>query len=274
LVAASRGADLRIVGLSAPDRAAAVLVLPDSGLKTAEDLRGKRLSAPRRLNDTIDWWRATVLGGYADLMAAAGMSMADVRLVDVDIDRAYMEDATSGQAQGQSLWGARSQFAVQREEIAALLRGEVDAIYSDGAMYALVQAFLGLQPIAGPAGADPDGHPLILTVSGALLDSRPDLVRRWLSRLLDARAWALSHPELARRIIAADTGLPEDFVEAAYSPAIYGQLDITLDPPALQFLKHRHDQLVAGGFIDQALDIDALIAAEPLREAADLHADA
>ena len=70
LVAASRGADLRIVGLSAPDRAAAVLTLPHSGLKTAEDLRGKRLSAPRRLNDSIDWWRATVLAGYADLLAA------------------------------------------------------------------------------------------------------------------------------------------------------------------------------------------------------------
>ena len=43
-------------------------------------------------------------------------------------------NSTFGSGAVQSLWGARSQFAVQREECMALIRGEVDAIYSDGAM--------------------------------------------------------------------------------------------------------------------------------------------
>jgi ABC-type nitrate/sulfonate/bicarbonate transport system substrate-binding protein len=95
-------------------------------------------------------------------------------------------------------------------------------------------------------------------------------VRRWLSRLLEAPAWAQAHPDLARRIIAADTGLPEDFVEAGYSYAIYKQLDVTLGQPALRFLKHRHDQLLADGLIEKPLDIDSLIAPELLRQATDL----
>jgi ABC-type nitrate/sulfonate/bicarbonate transport system substrate-binding protein len=264
LVTASRGADLKIVGLSWPRRAAAVLTRPDLGLNRPEDLRGRRLSLPRRLNDSIDWWRATVLGGYADVLASAGLGLGDVELVEVAIERAYMEDASTGDGRAQSLWGARSQFAVQREEIGALVRGDVDAIYSDGAMYALVQAFLGLQPI--PAAAA-HGHPLILSVSGALLDARPDLVRRWLMRLLQAGPWAQANRDLCRRIIAADTGLPEELIETGYSPDVYGELHVSLDAHGLSLLRRRHDQLLQTGFLARPLDLDRLVVHGPLDDA-------
>ena len=115
LVSASRGADIKVIGLSWPDRAGGILALPGSGLRTAADLRGKCLSVPRRVQDSVDWWRPTVLGGYRRGLALAGLGLDDVTLIDVPIEREYVADATTGDAPVQSLWGARSQFAVQRE---------------------------------------------------------------------------------------------------------------------------------------------------------------
>lgn len=272
LVSASRGADLRILGVSWPDRTAAVLALPDRGIRTSADLRGRRLSVPRRLNDSIDWWRALVLGGYDNALRSAGLGRDEVGLIDIRIQRPYVDDARSGSAAGLSLWGARSQFAVQRDEIAALLRGEVDAIYSDAAMGELVKAFLGLIPVidvtAPEESADVrSGQPLVLTVSGTLLDSRPDLVDRWLVRLLEAHAWAARNEERVRQIVAQDTGLPEELVSAAYSDRIHRQLDVSLSPLRIRLLADKCDFLHRSGFLARPLDLDALIDPGPLRRA-------
>jgi len=41
------------------DEVQAVIALPESGIRNAADLRGKRLGLPRRVNDPIDFWRAS-----------------------------------------------------------------------------------------------------------------------------------------------------------------------------------------------------------------------
>ena len=268
-VAASRGSDLKVLGVAWPDRAAALYALPESGVRGPQDLRGRRFSLPRRLNDDTDWWRALVLAGYRHALDLAGLSFDDVELVEIEIRRAYADDATTGDGAGQSLWGARSQFAVQREEVRALMAGEVDVLYSDAAMGAILDAFLGLTTVMDLAAPEREGdtrhgHPLVLTASGALVDERPDIVARWLARLLDADAWARKNVDEMRRIIAVDTGLPEDFVEAAYSDRIYSQLDVSLDPGRVALLRAKYDHLVDGGFIPRAVDFDALIAPGPL----------
>jgi len=278
LVSASRGADLRVLGLSWPDRTAAVLALPRSGLHSASALRGKRLSVPRRMRDDIDWWRALVLSGYESALASAGLTFQDVHLVEVNIDRRYVEDATTGHTTGQSLWGARSQFAVQREEVAALLRGEVDAIYSDAAMGEIVKAVLGLTVVVDltrheETGDVATGQPLVLTATGSLVESRPDLVSRWLARLLEANAWARAHHSRTLQIIAQDTGLPEDFVPAAYSPRVHEQLDLSLSPLRCRLLQTKCDELARRGFLEKPLSIDTLIDPGPLERAQALHGE-
>ncbi len=272
LQAAARGADVRILGLAWPDRAAGLYALPQSGVATLVDLRGRRLSVPRRLNDGTDWWQALVMAGYRHALDLAGLTFADVHLVDLPISRAYVEDAATGADAGRSLWGARSQFAVQREEAAALLRGEVDVIYSDAAMGALLDAFLGLTRIVDLAAPEDEGdtingHPLVLTASGGLVAERPDIVARWLARLLDADRWARANLDAAREIIARDTGLPVDFVEDAYSPRIFSQLDISLAPARRALLSAKQDQLLSAGILPARLDLEALIDPAPLEAA-------
>ncbi|MBL8265193.1 ABC transporter substrate-binding protein [Steroidobacter sp.] len=272
LVSASRGADLRVLGLSWPDRTAAVLALPDSGMRGPADLRGARLSVPKRLKDSTDWWRALVLSGYESALEVAGLSLDDVRLVEVNIDRPYMADATAGQAAGQSLWGARSQFAVQREEITALLRGEVDAIYSDAAMGEIVKAAFGLVTVVDLTAPEETNNismaqPLVLTATGSLVEQRPDLVVRWITRLLDADAWARAHQSRVLQIIAQDVGLPEDFVHGAYSSRIYQQLDVSMSPLRVRMLEQKAAELERWGFLQQPLDMRALLDPAPLQQA-------
>jgi ABC-type nitrate/sulfonate/bicarbonate transport system substrate-binding protein len=277
LVAASRGADLRILGISWPDRSAAVLALPDSDIRSASQLRGRRFCVPKRMHDGVDWWRALVLAGFDNALRVAGLNANEVEMVDVDVHRPYVADANAGPGAAQSLWGARSQFAVQREEVVALLRDRVDVIFSDAAMGALLRAFLGLHPVIDltapeESGDVRNGQPLVLTASGTLIELRPDLVDRWLARLLDADAWARENAERVTQIVAQDTGLPEELVAAAYSPRIHRQLDVTLSPARLAMLKDKHERLLKNGFLESPLDLDVLVDPKPLQRARAIHA--
>lgn len=273
LVNLSRNTDIRIIGLGLPDRMAGIFALPNSPIRTGTDLKGKRLAVPRRLNDSLDWWRATVLAGYDQALKSVGLTFADVELVDVNISRAYFDDAKVADDDS-SLWGAKSQFAVQREEVVALMRGEVDVLYSDAALGALLISFLGVHCVLRLNGCaiddDEDPYPycLILTVSGALLERRPDLVVRWIVTLLKAGNWAEREEAEAKRLIARDTGLPEDFVGLGYSDRVHRQLDVSLDQRRVRFLQQKCDLLNRHGFLERPVEVAQFIDHRPLLAAA------
>lgn len=276
LISRSRGTDVRVIGLAWPDRVAEVVVRPSSPIRSAADLKGKRLAVPRRLNDSVDWWQATVRAGYDAVLEAAGLDQADVALTDVRIEREFVADVTQGSDHSQSLWGARSQFAVQREEAEALIRGDVDAIYTDAALGAIVKAAYGFRPVANIVGSEDatpalNGFPVVLTVSGALIDERPDLVARWLARLLDADAWSRTNVDEAQRILARDTGVPEDFLTLGYSPRVHRQLDVSLAANRIALLQRKHDTLLRHGFLAKPIDFGSFIDAAPLKAAHALH---
>lgn len=268
LIARSRGADLKVVGISWHDRVHGIFALPESGIRRPEDLKGRRLSVPVRKNDDIDWWRASVLGGYEALFARGAVAREDVQFVEIPIYVSYMDDATPGAEGGQSLWGAQSQFAVQREEIAALFRGEVDAVYSDGAMGAILRSVTRARLVAPLPGNEDDGTgfgtPCVLTASGELVRRRPDLVGRWISRHFAANRWIADHHDEARSLFARETGLPEDLLDLGYSPRLLGQADVSLAPGRVALLKSKYDYLLAEGFLAAAFDFDELIDERPL----------
>jgi ABC-type nitrate/sulfonate/bicarbonate transport system substrate-binding protein len=272
LISASRGGDIRIIGIGWPDRTAEIVVPEASPIATAGDLRGRRLGVPVRMNDTVDWWQATVRAGYEDALKKAGLEAGEVTFVQIPIAREYVADVVQGDTPDLSLWGARSQFAVQREEAAALIRGEVDALYTDAAMGAILKAAYGLRPVVdiGRREDDPDGvsgHPTLLTVSGGLVEARPDLVERWICRLLDAQEWCRGNEEQAVRILARDTGVPEDFFAPAYSARAHLQMDVSLAPRRVALMKAKADQLLRHGFLAGPLDFDRLLDPGPLEAA-------
>lgn len=272
LVSRARGSDIRVIGLGWPDRTAEIVVPADSDIRTGAELRGRRLGVPVRLNDSVDWWQATVRAGYEDALTVLGLGIEDVSLVEIGIAREYVEDITQGDARDLSLWGARSQFAVQREEAAAMIRGEVDALYTDAAMGAILKAAYGFRPVVDVSRAEDDednvsGHPTVLTVSGALLDGRPDLVERWLARLLDVDGWCRTNVESTIRILARDTGVPEDFLAPGYSARVHLQMDVSLAPRRIALLKTKHEQLLRQGFLAHPINFEEFVDPRPLAAA-------
>jgi ABC-type nitrate/sulfonate/bicarbonate transport system substrate-binding protein len=262
LVALSRGVDLRIVGLTWTEAARRILTFPDSGIRTPEDLKGRRLSLPKRNGMAVDYLRSVTLRTYSEALAAAGFSFDDVELVEVESQDARTTSVAPPRPAplpyNATLWSAWTNAGSQTDEALALARGEVDVVASEHAQAAVLQALLKLHTVfdtrdsASPNQRASGDQPLVLTVNGSLLDERPDIVERWISRSLEAADWATQNRSEARRFVASDAGLPEDFVDTAYSTDVSDQLGIGFDEKSIAGLQVQHDHLLAHGFLEGA----------------------
>ncbi|GAB10529.1 hypothetical protein GOARA_058_00120 [Gordonia araii NBRC 100433] len=267
IVAASRGVDLAIVGLSVAPSNAALLALPESGISTAADLRGKVIGIPRRVHDTVDFWRATVLQGVERAVRAAGLTPEDVVLRDIDVDRTFVADSTERDTATATLWDASFMFGFQREESAALLSGRVDAIFSEGASRVITQAFTGAAAVVEVGEvAHPEPslssnlRPLTLSVSGDLLRDDPAVVEAIVDETAAAAAWAADEVDAATRIVAAEVGLPEELVAPSFATGLAAQLDISLSTERLAALERQVAFLYDNGFLAGAVDVTDLVA--------------
>jgi len=196
----SRGADVRLLGVTWANEVQQVLTLPSSGIRTVRDLKGRRLALPRRLNDAIDFWRAALLHGYASALSTEGLSLDDVELVDIPIERSFVDDAAAAPSADGSLWNAAYMRGHAREEILALVRGQADALFAHGSVAVDTRTALGARVVVD-IGSHPDRSlrinnltPLTLTVSGGLLAQAPEVIARWLARIIEAAEWAKAHP--------------------------------------------------------------------------------
>jgi ABC-type nitrate/sulfonate/bicarbonate transport system substrate-binding protein len=273
LWAFSEGSDVRLLALSSNAEMQVVLARSDSDIRTVADLRGRRLSVPRRLHDSIDFWRATVMRGYQSALSTAGLTESDVEFVEIPIARAWLDDSPRETAHTGSLWGAVSTRSFQREEAVALLTGKVDAIFSAHAHAADVKAFLGARVIID-LGKHPDrllhvnnATPLALTASGALVEERPDLVARWLANVIEAAEWAKTYRDETLRIVAAESGVAEEIAVEAFGDHLPDQLTPDLSDDKVAALASQKDFLLKHGFISKDFDIEKFIVRRPLAEA-------
>ncbi|MFZ4756040.1 MAG: ABC transporter substrate-binding protein, partial [Miltoncostaeaceae bacterium] len=196
LASRARGADVRVIGVSWTTFYEPVLVRPESDLRMVDDLRGRRLGIPRRTDCETDFWRPTVLRGFAQALAVANLTLDDVELVDVPVNRSFLAGARLAPGMRAPLWDAMYMIGQQREEALALLDGRVDAIFSHALLAVNVQGFTGARTLID-VGALPNaasrvnnGTPQVLTVTGDLLDARPDIVARVLGEVIRASQWA------------------------------------------------------------------------------------
>lgn len=191
--ARSRGADTRVIGLSWTDEFQAVLTLPGRGVERARDLRGRKIGLP--VNPvSIDFNRASALRGIAKALELDGVRLDEVERIDTVNDA---ED-TNGIATGEG-FRRRARHGYRAESL-ALVRGDVDAIYVKGALGLETARLLGATVVAD-LGFHPDpkvrinnGTPRTLTVDAKLIDDHPDIVSRFLARVVDAGNWARVHP--------------------------------------------------------------------------------
>lgn len=270
----SRGSDVRLIGLSWAEQYQAIVALPGSGIAGPEDLKGRRLGLTRRVNDQIDFFHATSLRGYDHVLRHVGLSLDDVELVDLPVAERYLP--SHGESHSGSLFGAFTNRRIQAAEVVALIRGEVDAIYVAGGRGPDLEALLGVDVVFDIAGQDDPAlkvnniTPATLTVSGKLLDERPDLVTRYVAATLRAARWAVDHPVETGRIIAHEVGIAEDFVAPGYPRAIHANLEPSLDIDLVAAVESQQRFLLEHGYIADGFDVREWIDAGPLDAAREL----
>ena len=253
--ARSEGRRTRLVGITWTDEFQAIITLPGTGIKTTRDLKGRRFGIARRPEGIVDFMRATALKGLISALSLEGLSINDVEIVEI-----ALTDSVLASQEGPSLFGLKRRQAYG-EEIAALLRGEVDAIYVKGTAGINVANLIGAVQVA-EFGFHPDpkirinsGSPRVLTVDDLLADERPDLVRKLIEAIFKASAWAEAHPEETRRFVARESGATEEQVLAANGPQIHHHLGLGLEPELVDEVEHYKNFLRDFGFLAGDFDI-------------------
>lgn len=275
--ARARGRDTRVIGLSWADETQLILTSPETGIASVRDLRGRRFGLPNWKNVEIDFTRAQALRGLENALRLEGLEVADVELVDQDIETHYSD----GQAQavgGTLAWNGHSASRARASnlELVALLRGEVDAIFLKGAHAAQVAHQFGLLTVID-TGAHPDplvrsnnGTPRTLAVDGHLLDHHFDATVTIIEQVLRAEAWAQSHPSEVRRYLARETNSSEYWVAAAYGEDAQTRLRTDLSEQSITAIEDFTAFLHRWNFIPQTFDVRGWIDPRPLEAALSL----
>lgn len=270
IYAKSQGEDTVLLGLQWTPQYQAILTLPESGIKTVSDLKGRRLSLPKRVNDKIDFWRAISLQGYEHALSMAQLGLDDVELVDLPVLQSFVDTASGDKH------GIASVPQLQRHhtaELTALLQGRVDAIFAYSVWgLTLRDQFNAVQVINLAQTPDPflqvnNEQPSTLTVSGKLLREHPDVVDRYVAQLVRASHWARNNRNASRIALAQETGTSEYWIDEGHSPDITDRLDLSLDGHLVNALAKRKNFLLQHGFIPQDIDLDRWIDSGPLDRA-------
>lgn len=255
LRARSEGRRTRLVGITWTDEFQALVTLPQTGIRSLADLKGRRFGVPRRPEGIVDFHRATALKGLVSGLSLGGLTEDDVEIVDLHVEESVLESH-----------GAPSLFGLKRRqqfghEMAALLRGEVDAIFLKGSAGISVANLIGAVGIV-EFGFHPDpririnsGSPRVLTVDERLAEERPDLVLRLIQAIRRASAWAKANPEDVRRFLARESGSTEEEILAANGPEVHHHLDVSLDGELLSAISHYKDFLRDRGFLQNDFDV-------------------
>jgi ABC-type nitrate/sulfonate/bicarbonate transport system substrate-binding protein len=271
--ARSLGTDSRVIGLSWARMPNQILTLPSSGIRSVADLKGRRLAIVSHSKALIDMGRASALRTYEVALATAGLTLDDVELVEVGVEKPYGDFKSSSGRDGSALWTLRR--VGQREFITPILRGQADAISVRGSFAAELGTIFGTHVVydladnPDPAEAAADAPPFTLVASRALIEERPDLLNRILVRLVKAARWANEKPTDALQLLGQDLGHIAETVRVAFGPELATELSLDLDERNVSALKSHESFLFSHGFLKKHVDMSDWIDRAPLRRALD-----
>jgi ABC-type nitrate/sulfonate/bicarbonate transport system substrate-binding protein len=261
LWARASGARTKLLGIGWVAQFEGLVVSPGSGIREPGDLRGRRIALPRRTGYPIDFERAQAWHGIVNCLTAAGIEESDVRFVDVvseEAPRAHDRTPMSASEIVHNVW---STVRAQRATLLALMQGHVDAVYVAGGSGLETSTHFRTRIVVEltnhRAWTEWRGNHLrVLTVNEDLLQRRPDLVAGYVGVLHEAAQWAATHEDQSLRIIAAELGLAETWVERGYHPDTAGHLELEASDVALEALDEWVKFLFDRGFLDARVDLE------------------
>jgi ABC-type nitrate/sulfonate/bicarbonate transport system substrate-binding protein len=259
LWARANGANSALLALTWVDEVQAILTRPDSGIRDAGDLAGRRFALPQRTSEQVDAIRAMAFRGAMSALSVAGLPANAIQLVNVPGPDADGPNSVAS--------------AAPDEALRALLDGKVDAVYAKGASAAIYTQRYGLRTVVD-LGAETqtrfkinNGTPRTITVDRDFATEHPEIVARYLAVLIRVAAWAESHEREVVRIVAGETATDADSVIRGYGPKLHRRLRPQLSAACLSALQLQRNFLYDWDFINSDVDIADWVFPAPLHEA-------
>jgi len=119
-------------------------------------------------------------------------------------------------------------------------------------------------PCPDPLVRANNGAPRPVTVDRFILDNRPDLVARFLARVVAIGDWAAAHAAETVAYVARETGSDEQWVKKAYGEDLHLHQYTDLAESSIQGLETYKDFLFQRGFLKADFDVNAWIDPRPL----------
>jgi ABC-type nitrate/sulfonate/bicarbonate transport system substrate-binding protein len=270
----SSGANTRVIGLSWRAGSHTILALPGSGLKSAADLKGKRLLVVRRPNEDIDFIYATALRTYEVALKSVGLTLDDVKLVEHQVNRSLVSDRVQYGNRDYVTFNKDKRGGRGTENIWGLLNREADVIVGEERFIET----LGLDVVFDTDSLPLDQQannptPQTFAVNAELIESRPDFVARVYARALQAVEWAKNNRSEAIRIVAREQNRSEFQTEETYGDQFQPTLELGLEPRQVAALHEVKNFLFKHGIIPNDFDVDAWVDPQPLEDARALVAE-
>lgn len=266
--ARANGTETRVIGLSWTDEFQAIITLPTSGIRSIKDLKGRRFGLPLHAT-RIDHNRASALRALVVALDLDGVALDEVARIDL-ADASYPVNAASEQVEGEFAAAGRKRHTYANE-VFALIRGDVDAVYVKDVRGLEVIKLLGAHIVAD-LGFHPDPFvrisnctPRPLTVNANTIDEHPEIVARFLQRVTAAAGWARSHPDDTVTWIARETGWSERLVRQSFGPEAHLHFDIDLAQDKIDGIDTLKNFLVEWGFLKGDFNTADWIDARPLQ---------
>jgi ABC-type nitrate/sulfonate/bicarbonate transport system substrate-binding protein len=266
--ARSKGQDTRVIGISWIDEYQAIIALPESGIREPKDLKGRKLGLPQRTDGSksVDVARASALRGLLSALELAGLAYKDAEWVNVPTKRHTLLDEVAAPDTKVRRRRAHSYTDVAH----ALIKGEVDAIYVKDVRGAETAHLLAAHVVVD-LGFHPEvrvrinnATPRPLTINTATLEQHPQLVERFLRRVVEVDAWARRHPDETVTQIARETNWTEAWVRYAYGSKVHEHLSVNLDERSIRALNEFKDFLLNWSFIPADFNLQDWIDPQPL----------
>lgn len=231
MVAASKGADIKIVGCGWNKQS--YVLWGNSKVKSLSDMRGKTvgISTP---------------GSAPDIFIRAALASVSISPNDVTFVAA----------------------GTPADWLKSMSAGVIDAAATPDE-YSIRGVTMGLHVITTSDKATPLSMQRCYFTSGELLKSHPDRIVKFLAAEMSAYKYSLSHREetigLARKILNAGSDAPE--AQASYDSVVSRNvIDVTFEPP-IEKLNWLRDILADNGMLDRNWDPRSMIDLGALAEA-------
>ena len=268
--ARAKGVDSVVLGITFMEELLGLFVRADDPARSVADLAGRRLALPVWPRLVFNFWRFAALKGLHSALAVHGLRDEDVEFVDIveGWDPHERRDvAREGPARP-----ARCEY---RNQLEALLAGDVDAMFGKGPEAALLQREAGgrirllydLRRAGAVADRVNNSTPRLLTTSRRLVEGHFSAVVRYLRTLVRAARWIEANRAEAGRLIARECGVGRDEMEACLEAGYSGKFLPRLSEELVETLAVMKTFLHERRFIARDFALEGWIDPRPLAEA-------